>query len=312
MDYKEKYEQALDNLKKIKAANKENKELVDFIDDKYPELKESEDEKIRKSILELVKQSSHILNPMNQKSMLAWLEKQGHDGKMWIYRDVYLKEKEQLVQDGIDDVLQHPQKYGLEKQGNRKSVDKAEPKFKVGDWVVYCNEDVDLITGVEETGYIINKGSGYIPFVCEGEMRLWTIEDAKDGDVLADGDLPFIFKKTDAYNYTYAYCGISLSGNFRIDSDGEFGEWTWMLDIKPATKEQRDRLFQRMKEAGYEWDAEKKELKKIEHKFAWSEEDEKERKRVVGLLEGWLSTFRGTCYAEDCKCGIAWLKTLYS
>ena len=42
-----------------------------------PELKESEDERIRKAILELVKQSSHILNPMNQKSMIAWLEKQG-------------------------------------------------------------------------------------------------------------------------------------------------------------------------------------------------------------------------------------------
>lgn len=48
----------------------------------------------------------------------------------------------------------------------------------------------------------------------------------------------------------------------------------------------------------------------IEQKSAWSEEDEKERKRVVGLLEGWLSTFKKTCYAEDCKCGIAWLKSL--
>lgn len=42
----------------------------------------------------------------------------------------------------------------------------------------------------------------------------------------------------------------------------------------------------------------------------WSEEDERERKRVVGLLEGWLSTFKETCYAEDCKCGINWLKSL--
>lgn len=36
----------------------------------------SEEEKTRKAILELVKQSSHILNPMNQKSMISWLEKQ--------------------------------------------------------------------------------------------------------------------------------------------------------------------------------------------------------------------------------------------
>ncbi len=45
-------------------------------------------------------------------------------------------------------------------------------------------------------------------------------------------------------------------------------------------------------------------------KHTWSEEDERERKRVVGLLEGWLSTFKETCYAEDCKCGIVWLKSL--
>lgn len=37
-------------------------------------------------------------------------------------------------------------------------------------------------------------------------------------------------------------------------------------DIHPATKEQRDILFQKMHKAGYEWDAEKKELKEIEQK----------------------------------------------
>jgi hypothetical protein len=33
-------------------------------------------------------------------------------------------------------------------------------------------------------------------------------------------------------------------------------------------------LFRKMKEAGYEWDAEKKEMKKIKQNPAWSEEDE--------------------------------------
>jgi hypothetical protein len=32
----------------------------------------------------------------------------------------------------------------------------------------------------------------------------------------------------------------------------------------PATKEQRDLLFQKMKEAGYEWDSNKKELIRYE------------------------------------------------
>ena len=50
-DYKKKYEEALENIKKIKSTNKDNKELVDFIEYEYPELKESEDERVRKHLL---------------------------------------------------------------------------------------------------------------------------------------------------------------------------------------------------------------------------------------------------------------------
>ena len=54
MDYKKKYEQALENLKRIKTANEDNKELVNFIEYEYPELKKSEDERIRKAIIKMV------------------------------------------------------------------------------------------------------------------------------------------------------------------------------------------------------------------------------------------------------------------
>ena len=63
--------------------------------------------------------------------------------------------------------------------------------------------------------------------------------------------------------------------------------------------------------AWFEKRGEQNPTDKVEQKHAeWSEEDERERKRVVGLLEGWLSTFKETNYAEDCKCGIDWLKSL--
>jgi hypothetical protein len=57
-----------------------------------------------------------------------------------------------------------------------------------------------------------------------------------------------------------------------MDSEGwfcEYGGQGHTLDkricgeIHPATKKQRNLLFQKMNEAGYEWDAENKELKKI-------------------------------------------------
>jgi hypothetical protein len=51
-------------------------DTVGVISTIFPELAESEDEKIRKGIIELVKQSSEILNKKNQERMLAWLERQ--------------------------------------------------------------------------------------------------------------------------------------------------------------------------------------------------------------------------------------------
>ena len=50
-----------------------------------------------------------------------------------------------------------------------------------------------------------------------------------------------------------------------------------IIHYSPATKEQRDLLFQKMREAGYEWNEEKKELRKIEKqvpKPKWSDDDE--------------------------------------
>ena len=43
----------------------------------FAEREEREDERIRKAILELVRQSSEILDKQNQNNMIAWLEKQG-------------------------------------------------------------------------------------------------------------------------------------------------------------------------------------------------------------------------------------------
>ena len=56
---------------------------------------------------------------------------------------------------------------------------------------------------------------------------------------------------------------------FAYDSEDGFTEGKYHFigsasDCKPATKEQRDLLFQKIKETGYEWDVDKKELKKLD------------------------------------------------
>ena len=83
-DYKQKYENALKVIAQIRDANHNNKELVDFIEFKYPELKDSEDERIGKEILSFLKEfeRDHYRN-LDFSSWIAWLEKQGEQKPAW-------------------------------------------------------------------------------------------------------------------------------------------------------------------------------------------------------------------------------------
>ena len=86
MDYKEKYKEALERAKKEWVENLDNcytnyRERLEII---FPELKESEDERIRKDIIWCIEHSgikSHKpINPhatTTVKEALTWLEKQG-------------------------------------------------------------------------------------------------------------------------------------------------------------------------------------------------------------------------------------------
>ena len=145
-----------------------------------------------------------------------------------------------------------------------------QPKFNfsVGQWIVatgkcvYCITKIDgfnvTVVDVEGNEYVFDVGS-------LGDARLWDItKDVKDGDVLAYNDSRnnvwiCIFKEY-SNERVYDYCTLDK------ESFWEYGNWNYLASFSytPATKEQRDLLFQKMKEAGYEWDAEKKELINIE------------------------------------------------
>ena len=148
----------------------------------------------------------------------------------------------------------------LEKQGEQE-----EPKFKVGDWVVNKFGDSWHIDSLDKKNYQVSDGKGnynYFPISKQDEMHIWTIQDAKDSDILAfSNDTIVIFK--DLYNSTsfHSYCHIE-DGIFDFNKD-ELPDWWNSRDFKPATKEQRDILFQKIKEAGYNWNAETKILEKL-------------------------------------------------
>ena len=92
----------------------------------------------------------------------------------------------------------------------------------------------------------------------------------KDGDVLADkhGNIA-IYKGTMWYNKKLAnyYCGYQKFDNkflIKTNRDGHFG---LIEELHYATEEEKEKLFNLIKEKGHKWDPETKTLKKVEPKF---------------------------------------------
>ena len=168
----------------------------------------------------------------------------------------------------------------LEKQGEKKP-DKVEPKFHEDDWIV-DNGHSYLIGYIdyEQRRYLFEIG-GYTheqlnwEYIenADNKYHLWTIQDAKDGDVLATENFIFIFKNIDSGNGVHYYCHYEIS---KHEDDNQFDValpqslmgrvGNSISHYSPATKEQRDELMKAMADAGYTFDFEKKELKKIEQK----------------------------------------------
>ena len=174
----------------------------------------------------------------------------------------------------------------------------------------YCQENCK---GFQETGKCFADGE--CKAKREAEQKPFDYENAnikqkgfapkvepkfKDGDVLTgkvDGDnYILIFKQVkDGWVETHGHYYDSVnrfcvpSQLFCKDYQGSF---------TPATKEQRDLLFQKMKEAGYTFDFDKKELKRIEQKpeenkgniggispnSEWSEEDETTKNNISHII----------------------------
>ena len=210
--------------------------ICTYIGENCPELKESEDEKIRKMIINHLNQERGSLSNEEAAEALAWLEKQGEMSKTC----------PRPVQD------------------EQQFADKEELKFKVGDWVVNKLGVAWHIDSFDRENYQVSDGKGnhnYFPISKQDKMHLWTIQDAKDGDVLATSAGAFICNgNIGGDSCPGCYCGINTLGNFKT---GVEHHWTGK-PVFPATKSQRDTLFTKMREAGYEWSEETHELKKID------------------------------------------------
>lgn len=154
----------------------------------------------------------------------------------------------------------------LEKQGEQESTDNIEPKFKVGDWVVGegCICKVIDIRGRFYRLYFPDGKTGNIDiYYADEKFHHWTIEDAKDGDVISyDDGWTCIFKCIHGIWFS-SHCFITDEGEFYMGYERHEVDSTIRSNINPSTKEQCDLLFQKMEEAGYKWDVNRKEMVSI-------------------------------------------------
>jgi hypothetical protein len=217
-------------MSKIKN-NKDHILYEEDIIDIFPELKESEDERIRKFI----------------------------SNELVCLRATYGKSSDRYEE------LTNAVAW-LEKQGEQKSADKVNPKFHEGEWITN-GEYTWKVISVSHLDYTLQNQCGHrvedtIDYVNK-EFHLWTIQDIKDGDVLQLGKVTAIFKNFINDEYCRCHCSI-YGGEFEIPSQTGGNNSYWYHNAIPTNKEQRDLLFKKMKDAGYKWDSKKKELKKIE------------------------------------------------
>lgn len=147
----------------------------------------------------------------------------------------------------------------------------GKPKFHEGEWIISDTADKDYhickIMGIKDGNYEIESTSGYKGYnrfeVFDNSYRLWTIDEAKDGDVLAAKECYVIFEEITGLNIrcycTYHYMGFnpSLSTNTLQNKTA----------FHPATKEESDTLGKAITNAGLKWDAEKKKLTAIKPRF---------------------------------------------
>ena len=297
--YDEAIKRGLDYIRHTPATEMVTRQ--DIFEAIFPEFKESEDERLRKEIISALKYANH--NGVYDKH-LAWLEKQGDKDKLIQELGEY---KVKYTQEALSQYL--------EKQGGQNQPDKVEPKFKVGDWtinginttIMQIIDNKDFYESIGIDGQRRTDKHNYV----ERNFRLWSIKDAKDGDVLVDicddfvNPLIFILKKFEHKDFGFAklsdyssYCYLTMSDNQKFKE----GSYHHMNDIYPASKEQRDLLFKKMKESGYEWDADAKKLNNFEQKTdsGWSEEDERMLNHIIGYLHS----------GDDFQTGIDWLKSL--
>lgn len=265
MDYKKELEEALERAKNLESPlYKEAAEII------FPQLKDSEYEKTRKSLIVYLKEyENNARSEVMVKEFSKWIK--------WVEERKEVEVDEELskllnrvICHFINDInIPYSERDEVSKkiipyveQLEHPNSDTIVPSFNVGDWCIDKTDGTVFIISKTNDGTYTYRTIEDKEYSCsyrslETDARLWTIEDAKAGDILASERSTFIFNKEYMAGKPQAYCGV-MNDYFVKHTNG-----CWTNEkCHPATKEQREQLFCQISKAGYKWNA--KELKLVE------------------------------------------------
>lgn len=253
INYKEKYEKALERARVYWENDNDNtlsikaKGTMEYL---FPELAESEDERIIKEIIQSIKGSMIVIH---KDKCLAWLEKVDKDNKFLKsikVGDILVKSPDGiLINLGQSDrVLEHHDKfkasdwYVSKVDGKIHNIyysdDKPEPKFKVGNWIT-DGKAKHYVTNYTNDDYELQATDGRIFYssrnLVESYYHLWSIEDAKEGDILANDNVICVYKECVSEHLIKVTINYSRKEDIETHYD-TIGD----SDLHPATKSQRD------------------------------------------------------------------------
>ena len=179
---------------------------------------------------------------------------------------------------------------------------KTKPMFKEGDWIIYRDEwtrevDVLMVSNPDPNGTSLYTVRGeqkyYLEWNSLKSARLWKLDDAISGDILSyrNGQWIFIYEGMGNEPITIKYYVLLSDKGIATNN---YCETILTEGIKPATKKERDLLFTKLKETGYEWEESKLMLINLKEsdieeendwKFVESSEKSKKPKDISEFLQ---------------------------
>lgn len=228
-DYKKELENVLDTIRAFGEACPDNDLIQTWINVNFPSLKKSRLQRLKNA----------IFKALSKKEA----------------RDVLIREGFQ-VSEALDWL---------------KRDEEPSFKFKRGDWVVNISQENVILRVVDP--YLPENDFPYYTLVNEAneepqiiykdtlekQYRLWSISDAKDGDFLAYPDGSIVIYET---RYQDKDSGLLKAHALYLPEKDEIeiNRTCCILNVTPATKDQKNLLLKKLDEKWYKWCEQKKSI----------------------------------------------------